>query len=82
MLVGHDERIAHGMPAWYRGDEQRFAFASQKQYVALYVDQNVVAVNAERLGGVDCGKSCLRFRKPEQIDIGLVEHLLAQTAAR
>jgi phenylalanyl-tRNA synthetase beta chain len=34
---------------------------------------------AEALKGVDAGKSCLRFRRPEQIDLDLVDRLLADT---
>jgi hypothetical protein len=39
----------------------------------------VNALHAEALKGVDAGKSCLRFRRPEQIDLDLVDRLLADT---
>lgn len=83
VLAGYDESMAYGMPTYGRGDDVRFSFASQKQHIALYVHPPVVAANADRLtaAGLDYGKSCLRFRRPEQIDLELVEALLRETAA-
>ena len=80
-LLGFEEKMAYGMPVYQRGDEPGgFAFASQKQYVALYItNPAVVAKNAEALAGLDMGKSCLRFRDPEGIDFALLEQLLADT---
>lgn len=37
---------------------------------------------AERLAGQDMGKGCLRFRRPEAVDLGLLRDLLRATAAR
>jgi len=59
-----------------------FAFNSQVQYVSLYVPPEVHAMNAEALKGLDAGKSCIRFRKPETIDFELLDKLLRDTAAR
>jgi hypothetical protein len=39
-------------------------------------------MNAEALKGLDAGKSCIRFRKPETIDFELLDKLLRDTAAR
>ncbi len=36
-LAGCEERMMYGMPAYVRADGSGFAFASQKQYIALYV---------------------------------------------
>ena len=79
-LAGCEERMMYGMPAYIRADGSGFAFASQKQYIALYVEPAVHARNAEALKGLDCGKCCIRFRKPGDIDFALVERLLRDTA--
>jgi len=79
-LTGFVEDMRYGMPTYTRG-EAGFAFNSQKQYIALYVPPAAHALNAEALAGVDCGKSCIRFRKPAAIDSDLVERLLRDTAA-
>ena len=42
--------------------------AAQKHYVALYVKPAVLAKHKDRLPGADCGKSCLRFRRLQQIE--------------
>ena len=82
VLADHDERMMYGMPAYVMGDQCAYAFASQKQYIALYVTKpGVHARNAEALKGLDCGKGCIRFRKPADIDFALVETLLRDTAA-
>lgn len=80
-LPDHVESMRYGMPTYgIEGDAPGFAFNSQKQYISLYVSTRVHALNAEALAGLDKGKSCIRFRRPEQIDIALLDKLLADTA--
>lgn len=76
------ERMSYGMPAYVRpGDEAPvFAFNSQKQHISLYVSPRVHALYETELKGLDAGKSCIRFRKPEQIDASLVDRMLADSA--
>jgi len=76
------ERMSYGMPAYIRPDDDApvFAFNSQKQHISLYVSTRVHPLHAEALAKLDTGKSCIRFRKPEQIDLDLVDRLLADTA--
>jgi uncharacterized protein YdhG (YjbR/CyaY superfamily) len=81
-LPGFVEDMRYGMPTYSREDGAGFAFNSQKQYVSLYVSPVVHEMNAEALKGLDAGKSCIRFRKPETIDFALLDKLLADTAAR
>jgi uncharacterized protein YdhG (YjbR/CyaY superfamily) len=81
-LPGFVEDMRYGMPSYSRADGATFAFNSQVQYVSLYVPPEVHAMNAEALKGLDAGKSCIRFRKPETIDFELLDKLLRDTAAR
>jgi hypothetical protein len=74
------EAMRYGMPAY--GDDPKgpaFAFNSQRQYISLYVSPNVNALHAAALAGVDVGKSCIRFRKPEAVDLDLLDLLLRDT---
>ncbi|MFD0225598.1 iron chaperone [Streptomyces hirsutus] len=84
-LKGFAEVMAYGMPAYERDGTAEIAFASQKQYVSFYLMRSDVrAAFEDRLAGHDMGKSCLRFRKPEDvegIDFGLVRDLLRATAS-
>lgn len=59
-----DEIIEYGMLG-YPGLAN---LAAQKHHVALYVKPAVLAEHRHRFPGIDCGKSCLRFRRAEQID--------------
>lgn len=80
-LPGHVETMRYGMPTYACGDaDPAFAFNRQKQYISLYVSPRVHALHAEAMKGLDAGKSCIRFRKPEQIDLHLLDKMLADTA--
>ncbi|GGW96337.1 iron chaperone [Streptomyces chartreusis] len=82
-LVGFDEVMAYGMPAYERDGACEIAFASQKQYISFYLMRSDVReAFEERLAGHDMGKGCLRFRKSENIDFELLRDLLKATAAR
>ncbi|MGW5117848.1 iron chaperone [Streptomyces noursei] len=82
-LVGFEEVMAYGMPAYERDGACEIAFASQKQYISLYLMRSDVRKTfEERLAAQDMGKGCLRFRRPENIDFDLLRELLKATAAR
>lgn len=76
------ERMSYGMPAYLRPDDDApvFAFNSQKQHISLYVSPRVHPLHAEALKGLDAGKSCIRFRRPEQVDLDLLDRMLADSA--
>lgn len=79
-LVGYDEGIAYGMPTYSRGGKPEVAFASQKNYISLYVMKpEVVEAHREELVAASIGKSCIRFSKPEKIDLAVIEKLLVAT---
>ncbi|MFF4104605.1 iron chaperone [Streptomyces sp. NPDC001903] len=82
-LVGFDELMAYGMPAYERDGACEIAFASQKQYILFYLMRSDVReAFEERLAERDMGKGCLRFRKSESIDFDLLRDLLKATAIR
>jgi uncharacterized protein YdhG (YjbR/CyaY superfamily) len=49
---------------------------AQKHYVALYVAPEVLKEHKPRFASVDAGKSCLRFRRIDQVDASAVRRLL------
>lgn len=59
-----EEGIRHGMLD-YPGLAN---LGAQKHYVSLYVAPEALALHAEAFAGVDRGKSCLRFKRSEQVD--------------
>ncbi|MEV0250659.1 DUF1801 domain-containing protein [Nocardia sp. NPDC050712] len=80
-LAGFGEVMRYGMPGYERADIE-FGFASQKQYIAVYVMRaDVREAFEERLAGHDMGKACLRFRNAADVDFDLVRDLIEATAA-
>ena len=67
-----EEGIGHGMLD-YPGLAN---LAAQKQYVALYVAPTVLERHKGDFPGLSAGKSCLRFRKLEQVDRDALARLL------
>jgi uncharacterized protein YdhG (YjbR/CyaY superfamily) len=67
-----DEQIQYGMLD-YPGIGN---LAAQKNYVSLYVKPAVLDDFRERFPGVDCGKSCMRFRRIEQVDRSALAELI------
>lgn len=79
-LSGCVERMEYGMPVYTRGDNHVAAFASQKQFIAIYVDPNALTAHRDEVRGASCGKSCLRYTRPEKVDLALVATLLRESA--
>jgi uncharacterized protein YdhG (YjbR/CyaY superfamily) len=71
------EGIGHGMLD-YTGLAN---LAAQKGYVALYVAPAVLARHKDDFPGVSAGKSCLRFRRIEQVDREALARLLRDVRA-
>jgi uncharacterized protein YdhG (YjbR/CyaY superfamily) len=80
-LAGYEERMEYGMPVYKRNGVAEVAFASQKQYIALYVlKQDVVDEFRSALPGSKIGKGCIRFTRPDKIDFEVLSRLLGKTA--
>lgn len=78
-LTTFTESMAYGMPSYSRNGEVEVAFASQKNYISLYIlKQDVMNAYTEKLAGkgVSFGKGCIRYTKPERIDFEIVEQML------
>jgi uncharacterized protein YdhG (YjbR/CyaY superfamily) len=80
-LPGYQEVMEFGMPGYRRNGSLELSFASQKQYIALYVKPTVVNEFRGELAVASVGKSCIRFKKPEEIDFAVIAKLLRRTEA-
>jgi uncharacterized protein YdhG (YjbR/CyaY superfamily) len=81
-LKGAKECMDYGMPCYKQGDVMTVCFASQKQYIALYGCGGVLKKNHPLAAAkLDCGKGCIRFKKPGQIDFTLLQQLLQEKQA-
>lgn len=82
-LPGWEERMQWGMPGYGpSGADPVVSFNSQKQHIALYAGPTAVERFADRLGGIDCGKGCVRYRRPEQMDFAVIADMLDDIRAR
>ena len=80
-LKGAEDCMEYGMPAYKRDGKLVFSFASQKQYIALYVGEKLAEEFRAALPEASCGKGCIRFKKPEHMDFAVIERLLRRTEA-
>jgi len=65
------------------GDWPVIALASQKNYISVYVcavkdGKYLAETNKEKLGKVSVGKSCIRFKKIEDVNLKELEILLKE----
>jgi uncharacterized protein YdhG (YjbR/CyaY superfamily) len=85
-LEGYEECMSYGLPGYRRNGIVEVAFASQKQYVALYVlKKEVLDEFRAALAGASLGKGCIRFSNPARMDFNLLARMLrrnSQSAAR
>lgn len=83
-LTGFEESMQYGMPCYTRDGQSEVAFASQKNYISLYITRNDIRdqfAGQIKAKGVSLGKGCIRYAKPEYIDFALVEQILTSLSA-
>ena len=73
------ESMKYGLPH-YEENGPLFALASQKQYFSLYVaETKIVRAHSAGLAGLSVGKSCIRFRRADQIPMATIRKILRET---
>jgi uncharacterized protein YdhG (YjbR/CyaY superfamily) len=76
-LKGYDESMRYGMPSYEKNGIVEIAFNSQKNYIALYIlKTDVLKKYLGDLKGLNVGKSCIRYTKPEKIDFSVIQKML------
>ena len=82
ILTDFKESMAYGGPSYSRNGEVEVGFASQKNFIGLYILRTDV-MNAHKGllkgKGVSIGKGAIRYSKPERIDFKVVESMLRAT---
>ena len=80
LLVGFEESMAHGMPSYSRDDVVEVAFASQKDYLAIYILRtDVLNRHRDHLDGAHLGKGTIRYRNVDDIDLAIIKTMLRET---
>lgn len=81
-LKGFQESMQYGSPCYSRNGEVEVGFASQKNFIGLYILRtDVMKAHRDLLKakGVSLGKGCIRYSKPERIDFQVVAMMLKAT---
>jgi len=67
------------------GDWCVIGVATQKNHFSLYIciardGKYLAEIYRDRLGKVSCGKSCIRFKKLEDLDLEVVKEICGEAA--
>jgi uncharacterized protein YdhG (YjbR/CyaY superfamily) len=75
------ETFKYNMPT-YELDEVVVSLAAQKHYFSLYMDTELVARYRQELGHLDCGKSCVRFKRLEELPLDTIQKIILETVEK
>ena len=81
-LKGFEESMRYGAPSYSRNGVVEVGFASQKNFIALYILRTDVMETHKdllKIKGVSLGKGCIRYAKPGKIDFKVVKSMLKAT---
>lgn len=71
------EDMANGFPTYHLGGQALFAVSSQKNHITFYVlPPGMLSVFNQDLRARDHGKSCVRFRRLDDEDLGLLHRIV------
>ena len=70
------------MPSYAKNGVVAVGFASQKRYISIYgLKLDAFEAHRAEFTGASIGKGCVRYTKPEKVDLEAVARLLRATAA-
>lgn len=82
ILVGFKESMDYGGPCYSRNGVVEIGFASQKNFIAVYILRTDVMLSHRYLlnvPGISFGKGAIRYSKPDKIDFDVVARMLRAT---
>ena len=72
------ESMSYKMPTYSFGDSY-VAFTSQKHHISFYIHRtDILKKYKNELGKIDLGKSCVRFKKMEDINFNVLEKIVKE----
>jgi uncharacterized protein YdhG (YjbR/CyaY superfamily) len=78
-VPGAVETMRYRMPTYEYGKGVLCAMASQKRYMSLYMEVDVVEEHKESLKSLSIGKSCIRFTSLEKLPLEEIRAMLNET---
>lgn len=78
VLTDHEESMEYGMPVYKRNNIPEAGFASQKNYISVYILRKEALDKYRDILTQDAsiGKGCIRYTKPEKINFEILEETL------
>ena len=75
------ESIEGGVPVYRLNGELLCAMASRAQYLAFYAcNTKLLPRHKKKLKGLNCGKSCIRFKRLEQLPMEVIRDVVKEAA--
>ena len=78
-VPGVVETMKYRMPTYEYHGSVLCAFASQKHHMSLYLNANLVDRYRGDLAGLSVGKSCIRFRRLDDLPLETIQAMLRET---
>ena len=79
-LEDYEESMVYRMPSYAKDGTVEVAFASQKNYISLYIlKQDVLNAHRDELKDLNLGKGCIRYSSPKKLNFDIIEKLLIGT---
>ncbi len=75
-----EESMKYRMPTYMVGENMVGAFNRQKNYLCFYANPEAVDPYRKALGQLDCGKSCIRFKKPAELPLDVAAKIIKAAA--
>jgi uncharacterized protein YdhG (YjbR/CyaY superfamily) len=72
--------IEYRMPTYKIGKSMVGAFNKQKNYLCLYLNPVTVDPFRKALRKLDCGKSCIRLKKPDNLPLDVAAQIIKAAA--
>jgi uncharacterized protein YdhG (YjbR/CyaY superfamily) len=77
------ESMQYGMPSYFVNEQPVVCFNVRKNYLAPYImDTDLLKNYKKSFGKLDCGKSCIRFKRVDDLPLKTVETIFKEMAKR
>jgi len=73
-----EEGIEYNLPAFIHNGVVA-NFAARKHGISLYCNMELVEKYRDELGDLDCGKSCIRFKRLDQLPIDTIQKIIRES---
>lgn len=73
------EDMQYNMPTYSKDGQVVVAMASQRHHMSLYMDMELVEQHRSELGDLNCGKSCIRFKRLDELPLEVIGRILQET---